>query len=273
MKTLKLLGLFSFVIFSVVNISCHSQNISENGINDKFTIRANKINPQTDKFPLGTTFQMTHSSTQPPVIFQYAYESDYVVVANLTERKPVGKVNKKEKNENIYDLEDNVAGFLYSFTVEKTLCSKLSFSTKDNSSLVTMQEFQIFVPMERRLNERYSKGHRYLIFLRALPNLDELMATYELNKSKNYFEVFEGKESIFPSEGGDFHGPPRKGIIDLSSLKYQDLAQKIEDFCSAINESDLETKLEKLRSLTKSTDEDLRINAAYAIEVLQEAKK
>ncbi len=226
--------------------------------------------PELSKSESNVIIQTIDRSEEQPSIFHYAYNSDYVVVAMLDKLEPVASANKKEDGQSISNLEDSVAGVLYSFRVERLLCSKESFSLKGDSPPNLLQKFQIFVAIEKNFEESYAKGQRYLIFLRALPNQEKLAAIYELDKSKNYFEAFEGYKSIFSTGSGSLHSPPKKGIVEMSNLKYQDLIEKIEIFCSALNGTDKNMKIKKLQKLTKSSDEQLRSNAIYAIKALQD---
>jgi hypothetical protein len=177
-------------------------------------------------------------------------------------------VEKQEK----LDLSDMVAGFIYSFRVEKMLCSKQLFSAENTSQTDSLQNFQIFVPIGTQ-GENYQQGQRYLIFLRQIPTEENLASIYELDKNKIYFRPFEGDKSIFPNETEGFHSPPKKGIIGMSDSKYQDLITNINLLCSTLNESDIKTRLIKLQKLTESTDEELRKNAIYAIGVLKDLEK
>lgn len=215
-----------------------------------------------------SVFSQTTQSDEPPRIFYYASMSDFTVVAVLDKREFVGKAEKRKKS----DLSDIVAGWVYSFRVEKKLCSKQLFSAENTSQTDTLQNFQIFVPVGTQ-GENYQQGERYLIFLRQIPVEENLASIYELDKNKIYFRPFEGDKSIFPNETEGFHSPPKKGIIGMSDSKYQDLITNINLFCSTLNEPDIETRFIKLEKLTESTDEELRNNAIYAIEVLKDLEK
>jgi hypothetical protein len=269
MNKFKLLRVFLVIALGVFSISCVSEAASNNNMNSEFKVKLNELTPERDKSATKVMIKTVGDPDDKPRIFHYAHNSDYVVVAVMDKVQAIGRVEKKEKRQNILDLGDVAAGFLYSFHTEKILCSKESSSAEFNRRQNLMQEFQIFVPIEQRQKENYAKGQRYLIFLRAIPKQNELTSIYELNKSKNYFEAFEGAEAIFPSEGPSLDSKPKKGIIDMSNPKYQDLIEKIKLLCSALNEKDKDMRIKELQKLTKSSDKQLRNNAIYAIKDLQ----
>lgn len=60
-----------------------------------------------------------------------------------------------------------------------------------------------------------------------------------------------------------------RGIVDLSEPENADFAKSVELFCAAIGESDVATRLSKLRTLQDSTDKVLSENSTYAIELLK----
>jgi hypothetical protein len=268
MNKFKLLQVLLITTLGVISSSCVSQEVSNTAMDSEFKVKLNKLLPENNKSATKVVLQTDDDSDEEPKIFHYAYNSDYVVVGTVVKVEAVGRVNKKEKRQNILDLGDAAAGFLYSFHIERVLCSKESSSLEANSQQNSMQEFQIFVPVEKRHKENYSIRQRYLIFLQTLPKQNELTSVYELNKSKTYFEAFEGKESILTSKDPSLDSTTKKGIIEMSNPKYQVLIEKIEVFCSALNETDKNMKIKKLQELTRSPDEQLRNSAIYAIKTL-----
>lgn len=240
------------------------QSKATNTANNRFTAALTKTTSETNAPPSKVKLREVNNLGKEPKIFYYTSNSDYVVVALLDTKEYVGKVEKK----NQFSLEDNVAGILYSFRVEKTLCSKGSFSPTGKNQTNSLADFQMFTGVASP-DERYNKGQRYLLFLRQIPKEENLAAIYELDKEKKYFRAFNGERSIFSDGGGGFHSPPTKGIIEMSNSKYQDLIEKIETFCLAVNQAELKTRLTNLQNLAASPDEEIKSNAVYAIKVLQ----
>lgn len=256
MKKSKLLQIGYVILSSILGgAACTSQQVS--GSSDLRGMT--QLETKTDK--TDPPAQKTSDSENGPSLFHFASGSDYVVIATMTERGPVGKVNKKAE----LDLADLVAGRLFSFQVEKLLCSKEQFLPVSFSEQKVIHDFQIFVPGQIS-EENYLKDHKYLIFLQAQPETDKLAEVYELDKDKLYYRAFDGKTTyLFPAG----HRTSTKGVIDLSDPEHQELAQRIEIFCKAFNETDKAARLNNLRKLADSPDEELKSNAAYAIKTFQ----
>lgn len=265
MKIMKSLQLLMIIIVGFAALACIQQAGASNGVsNNTFVAKLNKINPETKSTPPELKIQEVNNSDDEPVIFNYVFNSDYVVVAISDKKDYVGKVIRQEKP----DLRDSVAGFVYSFRIEKILCSSESFLGKEDSQETLLQNFQIFVRAGNQ-GENYKDGQRYLLFIQHIPKDEKLSETFELDKDKIYFRPFEGKISIFPSIEGSMHSPPLKGIIEMSNVKQQNLIERIETFCLALNGEDKKTKIVNLQKLTKSNDSELKNNAVYAIKVLR----
>lgn len=265
MKTLKLLQASLITLLWMLGIACVSQEASNSNVtHNTFTVKLDKLTPETSDSPTKIKIQEVNNLDNQPKIFHYISNSDYVVIAVLDKKDYVGKVNKQEK----LDLRNEVAGFVYSFRVEKTLCSKESLSPKAEPQTNPLQDFQIFVRAGTQ-GENYGEGQRYLIFLRQMPKEEKLSSIYELDGDKIFFRPFGGDKSIFPSEGVDFHEPTTRGVIEMSSVKHQDLIRRIETLCSALSGEDKNTKINNLRNLIKSDDKELKDNAIYTIKILQ----
>lgn len=265
MKTSKLLRVSLPILLSITGAACESHVASSSNVTHNIhTLKLNKSIQETDNSPTKGRIQEVINLDKEPSIFHYISNTDHTVVALLDKIDFVGKANKQEK----LDLRNEVAGFVYTFRVEKNLCSKDSFSPKEEPHKNLLQDFKIFV----RAGEQevsYREGQRYLIFLRQIPKEAKLSSIYKLDEGKTYFQPFEGDKSIFPNEGEYLHSGPKKGIIEMSSLKHQALIKRVEALCSVLSEEDKNVKIKKLQDLTKSDDEELRNNAIYTIRILQ----
>jgi hypothetical protein len=202
-----------------------------------------------------------------PTIFNYVASSNYVVVATLDKKADYVSKNIEPLR---LDISDQVAGLIYSFKVEKNLCSKESLFDKSAKASKQISDFQIFVKTGSL--QIYELGKRYLIFLQEIPKSEKLTTIYKLEEDKNYYRVFEGEESLFPNEFGNIDPPPKKGIIKMDNLKDKDLIERIELLSEALGEKELKDKIKNLQKLTESKDTELAENAKYAIEILQAEK-
>jgi hypothetical protein len=260
MKTQKYLQAALLAASLATGVACVTQATSggSNDAADKFTVKINSS--EQGVLPQDLEIREVGDFDAPPTLFNFINGSNYVVLAEIEKTEAVAKAGKKESE----DVQDLMAGLLHTFKVEKTLCA--------GDSSKTFKSFQVLVPMSERMTEYYQKGEKYLIFLREIANDDKFLAVYELDKEKPVFRAFEGETSIFPGDGG-MHGPPKKGIIKFSDIRYQELIKRIETLTAALCAEGKAAKIENLQKLTSSTDEELKTNAAYAIKTLQTAEK
>lgn len=271
MTTLYLLLVICIVLGGVLCGSAYALN----SVSGDDSISELESRVQTDRADFRV--QPAETLQDEPSIFRFVTNSNYVVAALLTEVKIVSRAKKPEKQNPEANadglimgtpLEDAVAGFLFSFQVENVIYSKSSLQKNASPGQSNLQNFQIFVPAKFH-NEHYEKDHRYLIFLETQPEPKKLIKDYDLDEQKIYYRAFDGKTvSLFWRGGSEMHLPSTKGIIDLSKSEYWELAQRIETFCSALDEPDVKSRLRSLRELTDSSDEELKNNAAYAIKAL-----
>lgn len=251
----------------LLETGCTQQAGASNNYNlasNTFVAKLNESNSETKFLYSQLKIKEVNDFDNEPVIFNYVVGSDYVVEAILDKKDYVGKVIK-QKEPNLGDL---VAGFVYSFRTEKIFCSKETFLVQKNSQINSLDNFQIFVRVGIQ-DENYKVGQRYLLFLQQIPKDEKLSETYELYENTTYFRPFVGEKSIFPSEEGSMHSPPLKGILEMSDEKHESLIKKIETFCLAVNGEDRKTKIMNLQKLAKSDDEELKVNAVYAISILR----
>ena len=239
---------------------CASQAISESFFNDK--LEMDKKSPET----------LTIADSQvEPSLYHFILNSDYVLTALVTTKKPMSKTKKLEKEmlerrgnsnkEFSVSINDIYTGSLYSFQVEKIHYAKFDLETSTGEEKII--SFQFFAPNASD-SDHYSEGQRYLIFLKKQPNQQDFVEKYELDKQTTYFAAFRS-ESRYLSKNPSIGF---KGIVDLAASENQEFAQKIETFCMALSEANINQKVRNLRNLAQSPDDILRANANYALKFL-----
>jgi hypothetical protein len=169
-------------------------------------------------------------------------------------------------------MEFRIGGIAYTFEVERVLCSAESLATRAIGETSELRTFQLFVPEEERFNESYRNGETYLIFIKRIASDDRAFSLYRLDNTRTYYRAYENEKSIFPASAG-LHGSPTKGILRLSNSRFSELRGRIEAFCESISGKGIESKVTSLRKLTKSSDLELRENAEYAIQWLENDSK
>lgn len=267
------MSILIFILFLVLMVlaACAPTNspLDSLGSSD-FSVKIRTNSSPWNGMKIETVDEEENKFSDKPALFDYILNSDYVVVAQVVKTRPVGRIEKRETNANIVNLDDLFAGTLYLFSVETILCS-ISDKLTENSQSNIFRSFQRFVPVGT-LDETYQEKKKYLIFLQQVPNEENLSRIFELEKDQTYFRPYEGRISIFSNPGG-FHSRSMKGIIDLSSTKDQILIKRIETFCKALSSEDINLKIENLKNLSESSDEELRENATYAINWLNSVKR
>jgi hypothetical protein len=198
--------------------------------------------------------------TEPPALFQFVFESDFVVIGSTNKAIPIGKRVKKPE----LDLADWAAGSVVELQAEEILFSNELFGSGVPSTMNTTNQFEIFDINNWKVI--YKENTRYLLFLKAIPNDDQIFVDLDLDKTKRYFRPFTGPQSIFPERADPMHGTFNLGIIDLSTGKYPDLIDAIRQFCDALSPGDRTERIQNLRKLTKSDNNVLRENAEYPID-------
>lgn len=261
------LGVKLTIFFLLLSgVSCNRNVAAVSGVdrNDEISYKDTRSN--ADVLPL---YHLNHSSYQEaaesPVLFSYLVKSTYTVRAYATKSEHVGLVNKTKGDPNKVYVGENVAGFVYSFDVARLLCSKDSFGKGRQHNPDSIERFQIFVPFGKFFYEDYRIGREYLIFLERIPIAEKLWERYEVERKAKFFRAYEGNISIFTMDQGSIEGPPRRGIIDLTNNRHKKLVERVESVCQALRVRRVGKKLENLRRLADSPDEELRENAEYAI--------
>lgn len=245
---MKLSAIFLFLIFGFLMSGCAESNASFHKSNS--TVEVPNKTPSVQV-----------NMTEPPALFQFVSESDFVIIASTNKATPVGKRVKKPE----LDMADWVAGSVVEFQAEEILFSKKLFESGFPSTMNTTNQFEIFKRLGD-LKESYKENTRYLVFLKSISNDDQIFVDLDLDKDKRYFRPYTGTQSIFPERADPMHGTFNLGIIDLSTGKYPDLVDVIRQFCEALSPGDRTERIQNLRKLTKSDNKVLRENAEYAIE-------
>lgn len=255
----------TIIIFCLFGTSCLPQDARESAESNVekniYTVKLNDSISRTGQ----PTIKKVSDLSKPPTLFNYVSSSDYVVEAIVRKQEYVGKVKKQKE----LDVSDYLAMYVFSFDVEKTLCSKRSLSNNPVSEIKQLKAFQLIVPAGNLLNENYKEGEKFLLFINKVDKEENLPNIYELKADKLYYRVFEGQESLLPDKG-NMHSPPKKGRINVSDSRYQSLIKRIENFCSALNVKEKLEKIQNLQMLLNTDDQELRENVLYAIEILQD---
>lgn len=252
----------TWICLGILLSSCGSSQVQVPDLtNYEFAVKING-----DKFEKTDSILILEEQPKDqPLLFSYLVNSDRVVVASWDKIAAVSKVEKKEK----LDLADLAAGILYSFKVERLLFSKTSLLAPEKSEQVHFPDFQIFIRVGTQ-GENYIQDRKYLIFLEEIPEQEELSLKFALAEDKKYFRALEGPETLYPNDAGGFHGPPKKGIIEMSDIRHQKLIERIETLCDALNQPGLDAKIQNLSKLLNSRDEEIQENALYAISWLKD---
>lgn len=224
---------------------------------------------KTIRVDLPKDVQITEMNpNEPPVLFQYLLESNFVVIAFTNKSTAVGK---RVKNP-VPDMADWMVGTVNQFQIEELLFSRELFFSNDPLSMDTTRTFETF-KKTGNWRETYKEDTRYLLFLKEIPKGDEIFATLELDKNKHYYRPYIGRQSIFPDPPDPMHGTYNVGRLDLSTGKYSRLIDSIKQLCEALSSGDNRERISNLQELAKSKDKVLRENAEYAIRFLSSKKE
>ena len=204
---------------------------------------------------------------EAPAIFKFILESDLVVIGSADKSNVVGKQNKKPMGSKDFDIKDWMVGGVYPVNVESVLFSKKAF--EDAALPLPIQRLEIFT---EKINVsdggNLVQENRYVLFLKRISKQDKMFNVLDLDSAKDYYETIVGSESIFPHSGPSMEGPSKRGLINLSSNYDSKLVENIRAFCDVLSQDNKDTRLNRLRELSKSTDSALRDNATYAIKFL-----
>ena len=250
-----LVGL-SLLIFAVSRQAAIRKENSE----ESFTVNLGESLPKGAKL-------VEISEDGPPALFQFLMESDYVVIGSGGDARVVGKRDKKPANSKDLDISEWMVGSVYPINVESILFSKKAF--KNNTDPVPIPTFETYTKSGTG-DGVFMKGTRYLVFLKEIPKDEDIFSKLELDKNKTYYRTVLGNQSLFPSKTIDFHGPSKKGKINLSTGNYAKLAESIQRFCDALSTVDKKERFRKLQELAMSDDKMLQENAEYAIKSLSQ---
>lgn len=262
----------AFALMSVSAAPYFSGTVTSYDFEDnRYLAEPNTHGTDNSDWPIVHTGWKTSVKYEAPVLFEYLSNSDFVTFAVPQKVEPVAKLHMKKRDaervdrgEIRVDLGETNAGLLYSFRVEKTLCSSDFFANGRGPTQNLSNDFQIVV-RGVIMQEYYLAGRRYLIFLKRLQKDDDVYSFLNLKSDRTYYRAYDGKVSIFPSSPGSIEGPPTKGIIELPTKTHGKLVERIESLCSAMRPVKVAEKLKNLRALAKSPDVELRENAEYAI--------
>lgn len=194
-----------------------------------------------------------------PALFQFFMQSDYVVIASVTNKRPIGKRNKDPNN-----IAEWQIGSLDTFQVEELLYSNKDYDPDQQIRKTgSVDVFRL-----RDLQSNIADNTRYLLFLKEIPSDEEIFRTLELDKGKTFFRTYVGNQSIFPGQPDRFHGKNNHGKIDLNAGQYPTLVQTIRQFAKVLSEPDPKARSEKFKELLTSKNETLRLNAEFALKSL-----
>lgn len=207
-----------------------------------------------------------------PPIFSFLLESDLAVIATAGKVSAIGLKVKRiplETSNRIVDMSDWMKGSVNSFQIEQLLFDKDAFLASEPLSSSTVRTFETFKHFEDR-KYGFLEYHRYLLFLKRISMEDEIFRKLDLDSSKTYYRVYEGETTLFPVSGPLGHGTYNVGMIDLNTGKHSALVDTIKQLSEALSPASDEERIANLKRLTRSSNEDLRKNAEYAIEYLEE---
>ncbi len=210
-----------------------------------------------------------------PPIFSFLLESDLVVIATAGKLTAIGLKVKRvplEPSDRIVDMSDWMKGTVNSFQIEELLFAKDTFLSFELLSSKTLRTFETFRHFEDR-KYGFLEYHRYLLFLKEIPKDDEIFAKLELDSTKTFYRAYEGATTIFPGPRDPIHGTYNVGLIDLSTGKHSELVDTIKQLCEALSPASNKERIANLKRLIRSSNEDLRKNAVYAIGYLEELER
>ncbi|HLG16048.1 MAG TPA: hypothetical protein VJH03_16315 [Blastocatellia bacterium] len=209
--------------------------------------------------PVGSSAQFEPMPPLPyhKLSFEPVSSSEFVVIGRVG--RPRGIHQRLREGERLeLDLGKVKGGVLFTFEVEKLLCTKADFTRGASRADTPLDKFRIFKTSDQRLEMRefYSQNQRYLMFVKRIPNSEELPTLYNLDEGETYYEAFEGV----------------RGLIPLGE-KAPPLVARLEQFCRAVRPVDPRTKLRLLKRLIASSDPELRQTAQEAARVIQKAMR
>ncbi|HWP42466.1 MAG TPA: hypothetical protein VNO14_04475, partial [Blastocatellia bacterium] len=180
--------------------------------------------------------------------------SDFIAIGIVIQSHPVPERLSNDEIVKLDDLSKTLGGVLYTFQVEKVLCSRADLTPDVRKAPASSERFFIFKIRDTRFfqEEIYQERQRYLIFLTSIPNQNQLLTQYRLEKGRIYYQALEGG----------------KGLIPLSSDEMP-LLNKVKQFCEAISPSSPHEKIRRLSNLAVSSDPELRQSAIEAIKIIQ----
>lgn len=187
-------------------------------------------------------------------ICRLAYSSDFIVIGTVIQSRPIPKRLSNDEVEKLDDLSKTLGGVLYTFQVEKILCSRADLTLDVRKTQASSERFFIFKIRDTRFfqEEIYQDKQRYLIFLTAIPHQNQLLNQYNLEKGQIYYRAFEGGKGLVPLSNDDLP-----------------LLNKLKQFCAAISPSSPQEKIRRLNNLALSSDPELKQSAIEAIKIIQ----
>ncbi len=204
------------------------------------------------------------NSDRPPPLFKSLMESEYVVIATTRKLTPVGKRTKRKE----FDMADWLVGIVNHFQVEELLFSQEAFIAGEPVSTNTMGTFETFRKLENS-KDVYQEGNRYLLFLKQIPEGDEIFSTLELDRGKKYYRPYTSAQTIVLGDPDVMNGINNISKIDLSTGRFPELVDAIQQLSRALNSGSNQTRIANLKELTRSDNKIVRENAEYAIKTIR----
>jgi hypothetical protein len=211
-----------------------------------FSFLTNTVLPQSPSRPV--------EGSPPGEIYRLASSSDFIAIGTVIQSRPIPKRLSNDEIVKLDDLSKTLGGVLYTFQVEKVLCSRADLTLDVRKAQASGERFFIFKIRDTRFfqEEIYQERQRYLIFLTAIPNQNQLLIQYSLEKGRIYYQALGGGE----------------GLIPLSSDEMP-LLDKLKQFCAAVSPSSPHEKIRRLSNLAESSDPELKQSAIEAIKIIQ----
>lgn len=187
-------------------------------------------------------------------LYYLVSSGEFIGVGRVTGVSPAGKRLTAEELQSLDDLSKTLGGEVYTFHVEALVCARTDLQPGVLRPKIEGRDRYVFQRRDENFYDKahYQVGQRYLMVFVPLANQQTLQKKYKLTHDVIYYEAFE--ESF--DEG--------RGLVPLTDANLPWI-NKLRIFCQALAPLGREQKLRALRSLSTSSDYELRESARKAI--------
>lgn len=189
-------------------------------------------------------------------MLRLATSSDFAVIGKVMNTITINKRMSEAELLKLDDLGKALGGTLYTIQIEEIITSRANFMSGNAKPPAPGNHILIFKPRDASYspNELYVKGQKYLMFLVPINDQERLLNKYKLDRGQTYYRAFE----------------PDKGVVHITPDSLS-LVTKFRQLGEAVSPVDPQTKLKRLKALSKSPDEDLKRSAEEAIRIIRES--